>query len=367
MKKENLHVFSPEEYFVLKSIAGQSCRFSNDYSVADTHLFAVKNGLAPFLFHIYKDQKSTIPQALYNLLKKEYINSLVRNTKIHAVNKQIQFLLNSSGMEVISLKGIFLSANIYPDIALRPMSDIDILLTKDVDRAYDLLLSIGGTVGREEAEHDKNTGHHFPGILYKNVLIELHKSLFDLELSYQIDNSLIEKKIFTYKNFTSLNPLYNLIYFCLHAYSTMRNGGIRLSWFLDLILLHKSDVFKYSPKEFIDATNELGVKNEVLDILLKAEFIFNYHFNLIPDGEKCDLTQKEKNKFVKFIHASSQQNTNYSYRIAWERLRKSKGISNKVKFVISILTRDGSKDFGSIVKRLILVAKRSLGMLFFKR
>ena len=367
MSRQNTHSFSPEERFVLDSISGKPLPFPDSGSVENAHIFATKNGLAPFLFHIYKEKKDQVPGELYALLKKEYLKSFVRNTKILAVWNEIKTLLEHNGIRAIPLKGIFLSQEIYKDIALRPMSDIDLLVIGQQEKAYELILDLDGTVHETQSEYDRKAGHDFPGITYKGVLIELHKTLFDMDLSYHIPNHIIGNNLQVYRQLTTLAPLYNLIYFCLHTHNTMRCGGIRLSWFLDLVLLDKSGYLITNTDNFNQTTDALGVKNIVTPILIKAEFLFRHKFDFLAARERSCLTPLEKQNFIQFILGSGQQNTDYSYRIALEKLKNAKGLMNKFVFIRSSLAKGGNNDFKSLFKRLVLVSGRTLGMMLRNR
>ncbi len=369
MAKQTQHIFSGEESFILDYIKGINPVYDNNFSTEKAHQFALKNGLSPYLFHLLKENKSSVPPELYGLIKTDYLNTFIRFTKIQNVWKELQRIFSDKQLPFVPLKGIFLANFIYPDPCIRPMSDLDILLFKgNTQKAFDLLLKYGGNIDKEEtAEHDKKTGHHLQGIVFKGVLIELHTSLFPLDVDYQIPNKKIENSLISYNGINTLPPMLNLCYLCLHAHSTMRRGGIRLSWFLDLILLSQSSYFKLNSTTFEDTINELGIALPVLDVLNKTEFLFDYHFDFIPDTARTKLTEKEIAHFIGFIQKSDQQNTSYSYNIAFERLKNTKGIHNKITFIKSVILRGNKTDFISLSKRLFILIKRIGGMFFSKR
>ena len=73
-----------------------------------------------------------------------YYKDGARNALIYEEAKDIIRAFNSQGIRTIVLKGIFLAENIYKNIALRPMTDIDILIRKeDLARAGSLLNALG--------------------------------------------------------------------------------------------------------------------------------------------------------------------------------------------------------------------------------
>lgn len=361
--------FTSEEKWVIEWIKGKNTIPHNSNDTFYIHSFAKKNGLAPYLYFQLKKHQYDIPTDLEKLLKKEYLTSLLRNTKIQSVWKELNNIFKANQLKAVPLKGIFLSKFIYEDPAHRPMSDIDILFANDqVNKAYDLLLKEGGKILHEnEAAHDEKTGHHLPGINYKGVLIEIHKSLFPLDTNYQLPLNEIWPSLMQYKDTITLNPLHNLIYLCLHAYTTMQRGGIRLSWFLDVILLCQSDYIKINIDIFIETISRLKVEQPVIDVLLKTEFVFGYKFNFIPDSYQKSFSEKQKRKFILFIHNSNQQKTNYSYVIAWERFKNTSGIKNKAIFIKSVLLSKRDKGFPSLLKRIGTLTHRTLGMIFKKK
>ncbi len=361
----NKYSFTPEEQYILELLQGDKVSVSSNLDVNQAHQFANRNGLSAYLFKIATSQKLPVDAALLSLLKKDYLKNLLRNTQITQVYKEVYQLLSDQQIEVIPLKGIFLSQYIYSDASVRPMSDIDMLILDDkATIAFDLLVQYGGIVNSAEwAEHDQKTGHHLPGIAYKGVLIEIHTSLFPLDVKENISNEVIQHNSISYQQITTLSPMLNLCYLCLHAYHTMRRGGIRLSWFLDLKEIYLSNYF-YTDQEFLAFIKKLNIEQAVMEVLMKAEFVLSYTFPFIKDADRISLNTKEKKRFIQFIRQSEQQNTSYSYAIGWERLRNTNGIKNKLLFIKSVVFKEEHNTFRSVLKRLTILIKRTVGMLF---
>ncbi|GAF04920.1 nucleotidyltransferase family protein [Saccharicrinis fermentans] len=248
------------------------------------------------------------------------------------------------------------------------MSNLDILIMGEkATQAFDLLLKNGAQVsGEGAAAHDLKTGHHLPPLLFQGVLIELHTSLFPLDMNHQIPNSFIEPRLIQYDQVSTLPPMLNFCYLCLHAYSTMRRGGIRLSWFLDLVLLSRSDYFQKDETSLSALLQQLKIEKPVMDIIHRAEFLFDYRFPFVPAELRSTMSPDEISDFIHFIHSSGQQDTRYSYAIAFERLKNTKGFINKIRFIKSVIMRGGHTDLASIMRRLGTLSIRSLKMLFFR-
>jgi len=95
-------------------------------------------------------------------------------------------LLGAAGVRSIALKGAFLAYHAYPDAALRPMRDLDILVQEDrlID-AWDCLLAAGATpAGAGGADERLNYAlsadkHHLPALQTPSGFskLELHRGI----------------------------------------------------------------------------------------------------------------------------------------------------------------------------------------------
>ena len=118
------------------------------------------------------------------ILKSAYVATAARNAALFRVLKSALEAFSAERMRVIVLKGAALAELVYPDRALRPMADIDLLIREeDLEEAERRLRSIG-----YEAAHDPQTKeelkrrhHHWvfrsvrPGA--GDIPIELHWNL----------------------------------------------------------------------------------------------------------------------------------------------------------------------------------------------
>ncbi|MBU0502969.1 MAG: nucleotidyltransferase family protein [Candidatus Omnitrophota bacterium] len=72
-----------------------------------------------------------LPPAIFKELESIYYNNCARNTLIYEELARLLSIFEQSQIKVILLKGIFLAEAVYKNIALRQMSDMDILIKKD--------------------------------------------------------------------------------------------------------------------------------------------------------------------------------------------------------------------------------------------
>lgn len=117
-----------------------------------------QSDLCPLLYYIItKHEHFPMTQRLYDpmtqkpydtevndillRLKKEYQWSLARNMILFDELGRVLEAFNEAGIDVIVLKGAALAQTIYPDIALRPMGDVDLLVKKEgLEKAENLLI-----------------------------------------------------------------------------------------------------------------------------------------------------------------------------------------------------------------------------------
>ena len=110
-----------------------------------------QEGVAEAVFYNLKrnNTEHLVPSAARNALSDQYYKNLRRNLFVIGQLKGILVLLRESGIPCIVLKGIALAEHIYPGIAMREMSDIDILVKKTDLYAADKILSSQGYVASD--------------------------------------------------------------------------------------------------------------------------------------------------------------------------------------------------------------------------
>ena len=138
-----------EDRLLLKLIFEEACRdtlsqFSTDSPDWDYIVeTAINEGVAGVLFYNVKksDLKEMMPAETYKYLQDRYNSNLMKNMSLLGELKQILGGFKDLGIPFIMLKGIALAEHLYQGIAMRGMSDIDILVRKDSLRKVDEYLS----------------------------------------------------------------------------------------------------------------------------------------------------------------------------------------------------------------------------------
>jgi hypothetical protein len=95
---------------------------------------ARENGVSSIMYsrltEMYEDCPN-IPLDVFEELKKDYYLNATKNTLIFEELGKALKAVKKSGLEVIVLKGAALAEKVYGNIALRPMSDVDLLVKEE--------------------------------------------------------------------------------------------------------------------------------------------------------------------------------------------------------------------------------------------
>ncbi len=234
---------------------------------------AVKEGMAGFLY------KSLLKAGLLETLNPHhkqrlyttYYLTIRHNLKlIHALNEILKPLMQKQ-VQVVLMQGISLLQQVYRDIGLRPMNDMDIwVLPNQYNDLVDCLVSLGfekntiyaDTYCKGEVVLDIHT-HILGGdrIQSRDLLIDLNQEeIFQDARPINIDNTAA----------LCLNPSDQFLYLSLHA---MKHNLERLIWLVDI----KSLVAEWDPsdwKALVARAEQLGQQTTLLYMLYILTKIF---------------------------------------------------------------------------------------------
>jgi hypothetical protein len=146
---------------------------------------AALHRLQPLLHHLRRDEPN-IPAPIRQSWQEAYRNGAVSSLILQGELRQTMALLREAGTEPIALKGAWLAWQAYPHPALRPMRDLDILLTADTAIAGFNHLLAKGYVQAEPSqlplEEVVRLDKHMPPLWSpRGVMIELHQRLWEVD------------------------------------------------------------------------------------------------------------------------------------------------------------------------------------------
>ena len=103
-------------------------------------------GVSPLVFSRLPEiaKHYDIPEYVAEELKKDYYLSATRNVLLFEELKKVLGLFNQSKLQIIVMKGTALAETVYGNLALRPMSDVDLLVKKENLHQIDELLKTLG-------------------------------------------------------------------------------------------------------------------------------------------------------------------------------------------------------------------------------
>ena len=230
---------------------------------------ALIHGMAPLLYYHLKTARESIPAHIFGIMEKAYYSTAYRNIRLSEEVGKILEALNEAKIKTVILKGLFLSETIYKNPALRPSSDIDLLVQKeDLPRVTAVIERLGYIAPDNQLSRALLMKYHFNISLIKtadySTHIELHWHLSDRFKNISIET--LTTEIWANTRWAQLSgipvqvmsPENLLIYLCLHLnnHGYMNNlicsqydncglilsvlSGNRLIWFVDIY-----EVIKY--------------------------------------------------------------------------------------------------------------------------
>ena len=133
-----------------------------------------------------------IPQLVMKKLQRLSYKSLARNILLQNELSHLLDAFNEEEISVIVLKGAALLGNVYRDISLRPMSDLDILVQPEsLDRAEAIALCYGymPIAERDAVGYTGGKWCHLPKLVHdeKGIMLEIHQHIVNSDSPYHFD------------------------------------------------------------------------------------------------------------------------------------------------------------------------------------
>ncbi|MCD4736607.1 MAG: nucleotidyltransferase family protein, partial [Bacteroidales bacterium] len=102
--------------------------------------------VTPIVYHVLKDldHENKIPKTILQILKRTYKQTVMCNLGLFSTLNSVLRVFNENAISVILLKGAVLADDLYNNIGLRHMSDIDVLVKHDqMDEVNTALSKVG--------------------------------------------------------------------------------------------------------------------------------------------------------------------------------------------------------------------------------
>lgn len=210
---------------------------------------AQAQGIAPLVYQTFNHSgwPTSAPQSLRKDLAGEYYAAASQNMLFYQELARVLLALANAQVPTVVLKGAVLAATIYPNVALRPMGDLDLLIPRErLAQATAALTALGyeaekPEIGRGltnlvtyEANFDLASG--------PPIHVELHWNLIGGDASRykpRIDWFWEQTEPITLSGVPTLTLTPTAHFLYLAAHLLLKHGGtsIRLLWLYDLHLL----------------------------------------------------------------------------------------------------------------------------------
>jgi len=220
---------------------------------------AQAQGLAPLMYWVLsKSGKfSSIPESARNSLRLNYSVTWIKNQIIFKELESLARTFKQADIPLVLLKGACFVLTIYPDIGLRPMGDLDVLVpTSRITEAVQIARSLGFGIPNAtipEAFPGLNNLLNHETCLQKDgsssTLLEIHHSLMannaflyavPMDWFWEQTEPLGGKLASDFQSLRMLTPTAQVLYGSAHA--MLEHGGkdAPLRWFYDLDRLIRS-------------------------------------------------------------------------------------------------------------------------------
>jgi hypothetical protein len=212
---------------------------------------ALHHGLAPMLLWTAKQAGlNHMDHPTWTLVLNWSRQAAVQQALYDLAQAEVEAAFVQAGIPVLWLKGIALAHQFYPQAALRPMSDLDMLVPYERREEalalaqqlnFDFYVDDSHMIGFDEILNRK-LGHHYHlrGGIGDRVVLELHYRLLGIDLTLITPEQMAwfwqqqQTVNGPYGSFQTLKPDAHLLYLCAHAILQHGLTVTVLRQFLDL-------------------------------------------------------------------------------------------------------------------------------------
>jgi len=163
---------------------------SEDWS--NLSALAATQRITPLLWHRLKQKnlETLVPETAAVQLQSGSLRNALKNLRFNGELSCLLTALRKENIPLILLKGIVLSNNVYKNIGLREMNDIDVLARPgDLERIAVILAGRGyRPMMPIDVNYTLQSDHHLPGFIKKgHPTIEIHWNITDPNKHYSIE------------------------------------------------------------------------------------------------------------------------------------------------------------------------------------
>ena len=206
---------------------------------------SVRHSLTPLFYQRLKalPVDSPVPDWVRRRLRLLYLRNAGRNINLYQGLGEVLEVMGKNNIPVIALKGAHLAELVYGNIALRPMSDLDLLVKeKDLMKVEEKLLKLGYRPIEDDRQVTGKNHHFVYRLPEKELNVEIHWTLiradypFDIDLEGQWERS--RPAVIGNGAVRVQSPEDLLLHLCLHNCKDLFEKGLKLLCDLSAIIHH---------------------------------------------------------------------------------------------------------------------------------
>lgn len=204
---------------------------------------AKKHGVAPMLQLRSQERDLLLPPAAAEQLRRLYLRSLARNMRLFHERDRILDALTAAHIPVVPIKGAYLAKELYGDIALRSMGDIDLWVPRPQLDAARTVMQTQGYASRPKADRPRALQDALTGETQYSKphapMVEIHWNIFPgewLRHTARIDEQIIWQRTQPLDGdlIRQLSPEDTVVQLCVHVAVNHQMSRMGLRTLLDL-------------------------------------------------------------------------------------------------------------------------------------
>ena len=307
---------------------------------------SIGKGIAPLIYKKLSllDNQGLIPDIVKEKIHEAYYKTLIRSVVLHDTFKKVGEALLSNDIQIIVLKGIFLSEWLYKDLALRQFTDIDLLVKpEDGERCIEILKAMGFKPF-DEGVSDFINAHseivHYQPMVLNKVIVEIHVKLHPDNKNYNlITTNFIENSIPVTIDGLSVNAFRLndlIIYLCVHLDKHFRGVDLQFTSINDIVNLLYGFGKSINWSEFVNCCRINKCEDLVFSYLILIDNFFDINLpSEIVEVYNYLLSDKDEKLFIKHLHGNCDKE--YHISTHWHNINNIDRFANKVKYIVDLI------------------------------
>jgi len=281
------------------------------------------------------------PPELKNKWQEDYLKTTFRNLTFLEERDNISRSLKDADIPMIILKGAYLLENVYMNLGLRPMGDIDILIKKhDTLAVHHRLVQLGynSSFNTKEIEgfQDSSPSPYINSIVYTrdgdarpclNLHWHLANSITPLYLATKINMERIWQDACPFGDMMAMAPHHLLIHLAEHAFRHCFDRFILLVDIAEVLLVYKD---KINWERFLRDSFAFGLERRIFYSLYLASSKFDAY---VPKDILFVLEPKKKTYGEKIFLNHILRNIRFEELSCFVSLYICEGFRQRIRFL----------------------------------